>query len=104
MPDFNCALENPIHGYGDLIPESEKEMAWVKKELDKGSRMAAQILEAHQDIFKKLIQILLKKRTLTQEGLGEVLIEEGVAIHQLLNSYPPLPDYKARLEDFLNKG
>lgn len=103
LPDFNWALENPIHGYGDLIPESEKEMAWVKKELDKGSRMAAQILEAHQDIFKKLIQILLKKRTLTQEGLGEVLIEEGVAIHQLLNSYPPLPDYKARLEDFLNK-
>lgn len=103
LPDINWALENPIHGSGNLIPESEKEMTWVKKELEKGSRLASQILEAHQDIFKKLIQILLKKRTLTQEGLGEALIDEGVAIHQLLNSYPPLPDYKARLEDFLNK-
>ena len=79
---------------------------------DKGNRLEVRSLLRIGDNFYliaqmvgagKLIQILLKKRTLTQEGLGEALIEDGVAIHQLLNSYPPLPDYKARLEDFLNK-
>lgn len=104
LPDFDRALENAIHGTGNFLPESSEEINWVKEQLEKGSKIASQILEENREVFRKMIQILLDRKTLDQSRLAEALTAEGVDIDRMLNSYPPLPDYKMRLDEFLKGG
>lgn len=104
LPDMDQVFESAIHGTGNLLPESTEEITWVKAQLEKASQMAAQILEEHQDVFRKMIQILLTKRSLDQLGMEEALKEEGVNVQHLLSIYPPLTDYSLKLETFLNQA
>lgn len=104
LPDMDKAFENTIHGSGNFLPESSEEITWVAEQLEKGSQIATQILEEHREVFRKMIQILLKKRSLNQVGMEESLIEEGINIQNLLSCYPSLPDYEAKLEDFLTQS
>lgn len=104
LPEMDQVFENTIHGSGNLLPESYEEITWVKEQLEKASRIAAQILEDHQEVFRIMIQILLTKRSLNQLEMEEALMEKGINLRTLLSYYPPLPDYSLKLETFLNQN
>jgi cell division protease FtsH len=102
LPNLDVFFENPIHGNGRYLPETSNEMDWVKAHLEKGSQMAGKILKENPGAYRTLIKILLNKKTLNSTELSSALIEQGVNLEQILSSFPPLPDYKSRLEIFLS--
>ena len=102
LSNLDVFFENPIHGTGKYLPETNNEMDWVKAQLEKGNQVAEKILNENLGTYRELIKILLSKKTLNSDELGEALIEQGVNLQQILDSYPPLPDYKTKLENFLS--
>jgi hypothetical protein len=102
LSNLDVFFENPIHGTGKYLPETNNEMNWVKAQLELGNQMAEKILNENLGTYRKLIKILLSKKTLNSDELGEALIDQGVNLQQILDSYPPLPDYKSKLENFLS--
>lgn len=101
LPEMDKVFEHSIHGSGNYLSETSEEISWVKDQLEKSSELASKILVEHEDAFKKLVGILLKRISLKSGELAEAWIDEGVNVHELLNYYPSLPDYKAKLDNYL---
>ncbi len=101
LPEMDLYFENPIHGNGRFLPETNNEIDLVKAQLEKASQQAEKTLKENLEIFQTLITLLLAKKSLNAAELTEELIQAGVNLTQLLQAYPKPMDYSAKLKSFI---
>jgi ATP-dependent Zn protease len=101
LPGLDVYFESPVHGSGRHLPETTNEIDFVKAELEKASQQAENILKENLGIYQSFIKILLDKKTVTEAELTAELIQAGVNLHQLFETYPKPIDYRAKLKSFL---
>ena len=101
LPGNDTAYESQMHGSGNILIETDTEVEWVKLSLEKAGKLAEELLDSNQEIFKTFIQILLEKKFLSSESLAEGLRSKGVNLEQVLSYYPPILDFRMKLDEFL---
>lgn len=94
-------FENPIHSRGWHLPETTTETDWVQDKLEYAANLAKKVLEENLESYCCFVKVILEKKTLKEEELAEALIQEGVPVHHLLTYYPPLKNYAATLDQFV---